>query len=186
MSYINHSGGALGADREWKDQGHFYGVKTIDWRPYHVKAMSTEGYHQMLNAVESAAKALGRPSQFKGVELVQRNWFQAHHAQAIYAVSYIVPPGEEDFKGFVNETGKEIVVGGTGWAVEIGIQMGKPVYVYNMAENCWRKWMPSFNKFFAHEGSPILSKIFAGIGSRLLTPQGIQAIKDVYKKTFKS
>lgn len=42
-----------------------------------------------------------------------------------------------------------------------------------------------WNKFWQYE-TPTLTESFAGIGSRLLTPQGIQAIKDVYKKTFKS
>jgi len=181
--YINHSGGAKGADETWKELGKPHRVKTIDWRPHHVKAMSTEGYHNMLNAVKAAADALKRPHEFKGVELVHRNWFPAHHAQAIYAVSHIIAPGRTDFKGFENNTGKEIVAGGTGWAVEMGIQMEKPVYVYDMTTDLWMVWSQSGNEFRLID-TPTLTEVFAGIGSRFLTPEGYFAIEDVYKKTF--
>lgn len=184
MSYTNHSGGALGADQTWESLGKPYGVKTINWRPKHLDNMTLEDRMSMLDAVYEAAKVLKRPHQFKGVELVQRNWFQPHRAQAIYAVAYIISPGEQDSKGFVNETSKEIVAGGTGWAVEMAIQMEKPVYVYDMGNDHWHEWKPAFNKFFAHEGVPILTKSFAGIGSRSITPEGVFAIGEIYKKTF--
>lgn len=179
--YTNHSGGAAGADKEWKDQGHLYGVKTIDWRPEHLDSMFPAGRQKTLESVWKAAEALKRPKNFKGIELVQRNWFQAYHAQAIYAVAHITPPGGMDYKGFTNETGKEIVAGGTGWAVEMAIQMSKPVYVFDMGTNVWHMWKEIT---FVWVETPVLTETFAGIGSRLLSPQGIQAISDVYKKTF--
>lgn len=182
--YTNHSGGAKGADMMWDEIGRKYGVTNhIHWRPEHLNNMTLEGRSEMLDCFMRSAIALERPIVFRGVELCQRNWFQVHHSEAIYAVSYIISPGEVDFKGFENKTGKEIVFGGTGWAVEMAIQMGKPVHVYNMGDNSWYWWQDDAQEF-REIPTPDLTTSFAGIGSKLLTPEGIQAIKNVYIKTF--
>lgn len=183
LGYVNHSGGAKGADTEWDVIGREFGVKTIHWRPEHLSSMSPEGRMQMVSAVKSAALALKRPTEFKGIELVQRNWFQVHHGLCVYAISHIIAPGEIDYKGFVNKTEKEIVSGGTGWAVEMAIQAGKSVFVFDLYEECWRNWMPAFNAFFAIEGSPLISSTFAGIGSRYITDNAKLAIRKAYQRT---
>lgn len=183
--YTNHSGGAKGADFEWDKIGRLYGVEAhIHWRPEHLKSITKEGEAQMLHDVKLAATRLGRPTSFKGIELVQRNWLQVHHAEAIFAISYIINPGEKDFKGFMNKTEKQIVSGGTGWAVEMAIQKYKPTDVFDMTTNQWYCWVSAECKFVLRD-IPVLTEKFAGIGSRFLTPQGIQAIVDVYNKTFK-
>lgn len=184
--YTNHSGGAEGADMKWDEIGRRYGViDHVHWRPKDLEGLPDERINQMKADVKAAALVLKRPYEgFRGIELVYRNWLQVRYSHAIYAIAHIVPPGEIDFKGFENKTGKEIVAGGTGWAVEMAIQKRMPVYVFDMTRNCWYQWKYPFNQFFAHEGAVILTKNFAGIGSRLLTPQGVQAIEDVYIKTF--
>jgi len=188
--YTNHSGGAKGADLEWDKIGREFGVENhIHYRPSDIGTMGVGQKAIMLADVKSAAEALGRPHIFKGVELVQRNWFQVHYSQAIFAIGYIVEPDKTDFRGFVNKTGKHIVAGGTGWAVEMAIQKNKPVYIFDMEENCWVTWVLldeedfSSNQFFVFN-TPILTPHFAGIGSRQITPLGEQAIRDVYTKTF--
>lgn len=76
--------------------------------------------------------------------------------------------------------------GGTGYAVSMGIQLGIPVYVFDMNTNDWYRWWDSRNCFLPEYSKiPELTKRFAGIGSRQITDEGIQAIKDVYEKTFK-
>lgn len=184
INYTNHTGGARGADITWDRIGRRYGViHHVHWRPSDLETLPEGTLEKMNIAVEAAAKALGRPSQFKGIELVQRNWLQVRYGEAIYAVSYIIQPGETDFKGFVNETGKEIVSGGTGWAVEMAIQEKKRVYVYDMSRDDWYVWNYDHCKFWA-TFVPTLTEQFAGIGSRNLTPSGVSAIENVYKKTF--
>lgn len=185
--YINHSGGAKGADEAWKLIGQPYGVETKDWRPEDLGHLSDVEIAQMLMAFGNAAKVLKRPYEFKGVALARRNWFQAHHAMAVYAIAHIIPPGGVCYQGFENETGKEIVAGGTGWAVEMAIQMNKRVYVFNMREEgfaCWHVWNHEHKRFWPTFTPPILTQSFAGIGSRIITPEGIKAIIDVYEKTF--
>lgn len=183
--YINHSGGAQGADLEWDRIGREFGVtEHIHWRPKHLRGLSEEAQQQVVDAVESAARVLVRPTHFVGIEWVQRNWIPTHHAHAIYAISYILVPGQKDLRGLPNASNKEVVAGGTGWAVEMAIQMGKPVFVYDMNSNTWCQWDYEKNKFVLCF-IPKLTKIFSGIGARNLTLYGTNAIRSVYQKTFK-
>lgn len=182
--YTNHSGGALGADLAWDRIGRQFGVTNhIHYRPEHLKNMSPKVHAQMLEDVKLAAIALGRPMSFNGVELVHRNWFQVHHGEAIYAISTIILPGYVDSRGFTNKTQKAIVAGGTGWAVEMGIQKDKPVYVFDLEAELWHRWNPKMNRFIECQ-TPVLTQAFAGIGSRNITDAGTIAIREVYQKTF--
>lgn len=184
--FTNHSGGAEGADMTWDKMGRKHGFENhIHWRPEHLSNLTPEGHRDMIRAFTDAAKALGRPTVFRGVELAQRNWLQAHHAYAIYAVARIINPGEFDgtpTRHFKNNTGKQVVSGGTGWAVEMAIQMNKTVYVFNMNDNQWYVWN-YHNKEFWPTFIPYLTESYAGIGSRNLTKMGEKAIEEVYLKT---
>lgn len=180
--YINNSGGALGADLMWDTIGRQFGVDNHKhWRPsdleLHLDLLPT-----ICTAVHNAAQALKRPTNFRGIELVQRNWFQVDNSEAIYAVSRIILPSERD-KGFINRSGKQVVSGGTGWAVEMGIQKNMPIYVFDMDCEQWHQWTYRINMFLECD-TPILTQSFAGIGSRQLTEAGIKAIRGVYTKTF--
>lgn len=183
-TYTNHSGGAEGADMAWDKIGREFGVENHNhYRPSDLAGLNTEDRSQLEKDVTNAAKGLGRPtSEFRGKDLVRRNWLQVRGADSIYAVSRIVNPGEMD-KGFQNTSGKQVVGGGTGWAVEMAIQKGKPVFVFDTKTKDWYTWDLWQNKFVP-SSTPILTYNFAGIGSREMTPEGLQAIRDVYKLTL--
>lgn len=185
--YTNNSGGAKGADLAWDKIGREFGVNNhIHWRPKDLSLLDPQFKDRMLVDVVKAAAALKRPSAFKGVELVQRNWLQVVNSQAIFAIGRIIEPMWRDPRGYLNTTGKQIIAGGTGWAVEMAIQRGLGVAVFDMNTNQWNFWDSSFNKFLPIDFSPTLTQKFAGIGSREITPEGLQAIRDVYKNTFKN
>jgi hypothetical protein len=186
-NYINHSGKAPGADTAWDNIGRWFGVTNHKhWTPEDLElAHGLMNREVIIHAVDKAAAALGRPAHFPGRQYVERNWFQAHHAQGIYAIGQMVEPGEPDFKGFVNKTNKAIVAGGTGWTVEMGIQMGKEIYLFDQDSSDWWWWdyiqgefQPNFGKI------PELAFRFAGIGTRTIQGNGIKAIFDVYQKAF--
>lgn len=73
----------------------------------------------------------------------------------------------------------------------MGIAENKPVYVFDQLENKWYTWGDTTEneglfprKGFIETDTPILTKNFAGIGTREINENGIQAIKDVYEKTL--
>lgn len=181
--FTNHSGGAEGADTEWDIIGRKYGFENhIHWRPEHLKNLTPEGHRDMLRSYLDAAKTLVRPEVFKGTALCQRNWIPTSYADSIYAISYILAPGQKDTLGRENKASKEVVAGGTGWAVEMAIQMGKSVYVFDMNDNEWYVWAEPFGEFMKHP-IPVLTEVYSGIGARAITKAGLQAIESVYKKT---
>jgi hypothetical protein len=108
-----------------------------------------------------------------------------------FAVGSLIPKGAEITlsRGRVKKTALVPQVnGGTSVGVQLGINMSKPVYVFNQVENDtypigWYKWSAEDSDFVSTD-TPILTKNFAGIGtSSSVTEQGKQAIRDVYQKT---
>jgi len=55
------------------------------------------------------------------------------------------------------------VTGGTGYAVEMAIQAGKPVYVFDQSRN---RWFKNINGEWSVSDVPTLTPNFAGIGTR--------------------
>ena len=62
----------------------------------------------------------------------------------------------------------------------MGINLGKIVYVFDQDINKWFIWK---DNTFIETNTPTLTKKFAGIGTREINENGIQAIRDVYEKT---
>ncbi len=193
MTYTNHSGGALGADSSWDEIGRVYGFN--NHKHYYHGSRTPKGNTRItdlelqegIEKVKKTFKILGRPDIPKHYSLIGRNWFQVKNSEAVFAISSIISPGEVDKKGFKCNALKPIVEGGTGYAVEMAIQAGKPVYVFNQRETNfpigWFIWNPESNTFESID-TPILTKNYAGIGSRDLTKEGLAAIESVYKLSY--
>ena len=119
-----------------------------------------------------------------------RNWLQVKNADAIFALGTIKFAGETwtDAKKGVVTAKIPMVKGGTGYAVQMAINEGKPVYVFDATKEGWYIYDYNTKNFIPTE-TPVLTKNYAGIGSRSLSTQeviseSIQAIRDVYEKTF--
>jgi hypothetical protein len=182
--YTNYSGGALGGDKEWESVGKEYGLKKqVNYLPDTLKKLTKEQVQEVEAAYQKAVVDLGRRSLAANTYaggLVRRDYLQAKAADAVYAISTLVGPGQTDPKGYVNKTNNTIVSGGTGYAVQMAINLGKPVYVFDQVRNQWYK---NINGEWSKSEVPTLTKNFAGIGTRELNEAGKQAIRDVYKNT---
>ena len=195
--YVNHSGGAEGADTVWGDIGKQFNVRSNHyymWVPGELNAPNgnTEISAKDMNEGKfEAAKAAKRNwgyqySAMKDVRLV-RNWAQVKYAEAIFAIGTIVEIGEKMFPNQRNDTRTAIapsVAGGTGYAVGMAINHGKPVYVFDQNRNSWYEWNSQTKTFDKLKDTPTLTNNFAGIGTRKINPSGVQAVKDIYAKTF--
>ena len=188
----NHSGGAIGSDKAWEDIGreqgfnnhmHYYHGRKTNYG--NVELSDSQIKEGIINA-KNAASALGKSFSYKYSSLLGRNWFQVKYSEKILAVGRILLPGEKGSRGFVNKSGKMVVDGGTGYAVEMGIQHGKKVYVFNQedSEKLKKSWYEWKNNSFIACPTPTLSKNFAGIGTRQINEHGLNAIKEVYSKTI--
>lgn len=192
VGYRNHSGGCPGADMMWENEGKKYGVKTIAysfWNHVHEGetpyVMSYDELTEGWNHIIIASKSLKRPTDtymYPYVKnLLSRNWYQVKHAYTIFAVSE-----------FQNKL-RNAVKGGTGWAVQMAIDNEKPVYFFNQNTRDFGKPYFGWNEYDYTKGNfkpidtiPILSKEFAGIGTRELNQFGTNAIKEIYKENENS
>jgi hypothetical protein len=106
---------------------------------------------QMENARTEVERLLGKkyPDTLEG-NLQVRNFFQVSNADSVMAVA----PLRGDMMG---------VTGGTNTAVQLGITLNKPTYVWDTNTEKWYKYNGTT---FVETATPTLTKNFAGVGTR--------------------
>jgi hypothetical protein len=191
---VCHSGGAPGSDTDWEIDGIQYGVITRAYSyktPKHTSPnkveISDEDYKEGIVEVNKANKYLNRYGIHKYMNLLARNWAQVKYSEQIFAIGTIIKPGSKNTKGYYNKGEYDIVDGGTGYAVMMGINNQREIFVFDQIRDKWFRWSYSTMSFIEINDAPsITSQNFAGIGSREILPNGLNAIKKVYEKTFKN
>jgi hypothetical protein len=233
--FTNHSGGAYGGDTFWDIIGREFGVTN---HMHYKDAGNTNLSQKLRNAgvkatvlteeqmdfarqkvkellgIDYSIKSTDTEKQILQKNLQVRNFYQVYNADAVFAVAKL---NSED----------NGVKGGTNTAVQLGIKLDKPVYVWDINSEQWYVFdknaetlsgesNPSFVEYYAtdNEGRvldsniPTLTKNFAGVGSRDIENYNVQkdgkwqpreeyigkekeesakqAIRDVYKNTFKA
>jgi hypothetical protein len=189
---VCHSGGAEGSDTYWENIGEEFGVKTKAYSyktPKHTSLnkveISDEDYKEGIVEVNKANKFLNRYGIHKYMNLLARNWAQVKYSKQIFAVGTIIKPGDKNNRGYYNKGKYDIVDGGTGYAVRMGINNEREVYVFDQIKEKWFRWSYSSLRFIDIGKVPsITEQDFAGIGTREILPNGIEAIRDVYELTF--
>lgn len=180
MKYTNYSGGAIGADTEFEIEGEKYNVKTVafsfnDHISYSKnkknlnKLELIEGFEHVGKANLTLNRNVSNLSTYVK-NLLSRNWFQVKNSEAIFAIGKLKLDN--------------IVDGGTGWAVQMGIDNGKKVYVFDQNKCNWYKYDYELSKFEKINYIPPLTEKFAGIGSREINENGKKAIKDLFLANF--
>lgn len=181
---ICKSGGAIGADTAFELAAAKAGHRRIHYSFVGHKILVPKNTIRVLaeselslgeHYIAYAAKVLGRKwSDYKGSrrKLIQRNFWQINGSESVYAVAKIKPNG--------------LVDGGTGWAVTMAILKDVPnIFVYDIETNAWKRWYgktdPRANKWYAEPVVPAPTGIYAGIGTRNLTPAGNRAIEALYE-----
>lgn len=189
---VCHSGGADGPDTAWETIGEKFGVST---RAYSYKTknhgspnkveISEEDYKDGIKEVNKANKYLKRYGIHKYMNLLARNWAQVKYSNQIFAIGTIIKSGEKNHKGYYNKWEYDIVDGGTGYAVMMGINNEREVFVFDQIKDKWFRWSYSSLCFIEINDIPVITfQNFAGIGTREIQPNGYKAIGDVYERTF--
>jgi len=187
-----HSGGASGADTIWELFCTLYGIKVNAWshktkshKSTNKIEISKEDYEEGIEKIKKANKVLGRKNIDKHMDLLARNWAQVKYSEEIFAIGSIVKEGDISKSGYSVNCKSPTVDGGTGYAVQMGIQAGKTVYVYYQKKEIWFKWSYIIDDFIKLKNTPkIQAENFAGIGTREINRAGEKAIEDVFAITF--
>jgi hypothetical protein len=171
-SLVCNSGGAKGSDLTWQQECekrkiivNAYHFNTNLLKKQNVVILNQEQLNLADPFLIEANKRLLRkfPTWQEYVNnLLRRNYYQIKDSKAVYAIGTI-------------DRKKNVINGGTGWAVEMARNLNLSVYVFDQDENSWFKFE---NENIVLVGIPKLISPFAGIGTREIKSNGIQAIKD--------
>lgn len=196
-----HSGGAIGADFAWGNIGASYGVSgkhyfdATDTRegkrpPYGNIPITDEERTLGERKAFHAGKQMGRlSSKARKITdpLLIRDWLQAQNSDMVVAIAQKFDIPGDKFSNRVDDERKALipqVSGGTGWAVQMAINEGIPVFIFSQEDKTWRL-IDNFGVWHYSE-APVLSINFAGIGTRGLNADGEAAIRECYEKTVAS
>lgn len=156
---VNHTGGANGSDTSWDKVGREYGFNNhrhlASKGQYMDRSLSRVDLTEQeilfgLNQVNTLLKR-DYSNNYVG-RLHARNYYQVINADAVYAVAPI--------------TGKSRVSGGTNTAVQVGIKLNKPVYVWDTDTEQWYKYQPILKRFVVYDKPVVLTPNYAGVGTR--------------------
>ena len=185
--YHLYSGGAVGADTKWGEIANKYNIGKIrHYRPETLDVLTPSQTQEVETAYIGAANKLGRKvldANTTAGKLVRRDYLQDKAADSIFAIGHILRPGEKNSKGYVVRSTIPSVDGGTGYAVQMAIDLHKPVHVFDQQYKHWYRFDYDQNTFVA-EDIPTLTTKFAGVGTRQINEDGINAIEQIFEKTF--
>lgn len=190
---ICHTGGAIGSDSYFESISKSYGfnVNAYSYKTnYHNSnnkvEISEEDYHEGIVKIKEANKILKRSNIEKYMNLLSRNWAQVKYSSAIIAIGAIILPNDINSQGYKNKAKIEVVDGGTGYAVMMGILETKLIYVFDQNKEQWYKWSYVIGKFITCDIPVLPEEItdFAGIGTRQLNNAGSEAINNFFKVNF--
>ena len=194
LNYDNitcHSGGAYGSDTYFEEIGAKYNVitraysyKTEKHKSINKVEISEEDYLEGIKMIKIANKKLMRNGIDKYMNLLSRNWSQVKYSNQTFAIGFIVKNGDKSPKGFKNNTGYDLVDGGTGYAVQMSIDNKRDVFVFDQKLIKWFRFSYLSYRFVECDPPKITEQNFAGIGTRDINEHGINAIEELYKRTF--
>ena len=177
MSYICYSGGASGSDLLFELESIKHNIKVVAFsfdghttksenRYILSKNQLKEGFEHIKIANERLGRNIKNAQPYV-INLISRDWFQVKKSDTIFAIGILQT--------------ENIVLGGTGWAVQLAIDNHKSVYLFEQNVNQWHYFDYESNAFEIYEGIPKLTEKFAGIGTRNINDNGINAIISLFK-----
>lgn len=212
--FILYSGGAVGADTLFGTNAQWYGVTEQNYSFRGHKNCRSRGRiildeTQLKWADEDLLAAIGNAfKKYHGTggsseKYWQRNWHQVQKAKEIFAVV-------KDTKTFLDFTRTRIEGAGIGIVVAIKTKAEcKKIYVYDQTLEKWHLWKRTSDhsgievnyrkidvnttqgtdeKLYFEEIEEDYVKIietdFAGIGTREINSKGIDAINNLFKRSF--
>lgn len=178
VEYTLNSGGAYGADTEWDLVAREFGVSDIK----HYKGASRPNLSQRLkNAGVKATIATQQEMDegYQALNLLMKKEMPRNDNNDLLARDYLQVKNSDAVFAITTIKNANTVEGGTNYAVQFAIKQKKPIYVLNLVDKPdltkkegnlyesmqWYKYNYQ-NKRFELTSPPVLTKRFAGVGSR--------------------
>ncbi len=176
-SYTLYSGGLKGTEAEFGRIAELWGVREITFsykghqmeRAKDVYVLTEDELQQGDVSMAIVSKRMGRTySEAEKIrKVIQSIFHMVNKGHQVFVIGWIQPD--------------KTVKGGTGWAVELGKFFGRPISVFDQDKNTWFSWDGSG---WTPDEPVISHKTFTGTGTRYLSDQGKQAIRELYERSF--
>jgi len=175
---ILFSGAAIGAESAFGEAAERHGIEEVNFTFEGHNDMRTRGIRVLTHielkqgdvSLAYVSRLMNRtfPDTPLFRKILQSIWHQVNNGQEIYVIGHILEDGT--------------VKGGTGWGAEFAKLCNKPLYVFDQEKNGWSRWasdgwVPESNPKITHTS-------FAGSGTRMLQPNGRDAINDLFDRSF--
>lgn len=162
---VMNSGGAYGADTAWDYYARKAGVKQIN----HYRDQGNQTLSSSLNRKGIKAAVLSKEemdsARDKIFELLGKRYDNTIQGNLQVRNFYQVSSSDGVFAIATMNSAKNGVSGGTNTAVQLGISLNKSTHVFDLNSEKWYKYDPN-TKVFKEESTPVLTKKFAGVGTR--------------------
>jgi len=172
-----YSGGHRGAEAEFGKLAEAWQIKEVNLsfegheadRTRGIRILNQEELQKGDISMEIVSKRMNRTysKTDKIRKVIQSLFHMVNHGYHVVAIGWI----QED----------NTVKGGTGWGVELAKLFNRPLSVYDQDRKGWFSW--EGNQWVAN--TPVITAdTFAGTGTRHLTDDGRQALRDLFLRSF--
>lgn len=172
-----YSGGHKGAEAEFGRLAEAWGIQEVNFsfeghnleRSRGIQLLDAEALDKGNVSMEIVSARMGRKfAQANKIrKVIQSIFHMVNKGYHVLAVGWIQPD--------------DTVKGGTGWAVELAKLFNRPVHVYDQDRKGWFAWKENA---WTPETPAIEKNTFVGTGTRNLSPEGRQAIHDLFENVF--
>ena len=172
-----YSGGHKGAEADFGRLAEAWKIKEVN--------LSFEGHHAERSR---GVRILNREELEKGdvsMEIVSKRMKRTYARvdkirKVIQSIFHMVNNGHHVIAvGWIQPD--DTVKGGTGWGVELAKLFNRPLSVYDQERKGWFSWED--NHWV--ESTPVIrADTFAGTGTRNLSEDGRQALRDLFTRSF--
>ncbi len=172
-----YSGGHKGAESEFGKLAECWGIQEVNFsfaghnteRLRGVKVLNPEELDKGNVSMEIVSARMGR--KFSKAEkirkVIQTIFHMVNKGYHVIAVGWIQPD--------------DTVKGGTGWGVELAKLFNRPLSVYDQERKGWFAWKDSR---WVTDTPVISDRTFVGTGTRNLTDEGRNAIRNLFESSF--
>jgi hypothetical protein len=173
------SGGAKGAESEFGKCCELWGVTethfSFDGHPFlererGVRILDEDDLKKGDFSLVYASHRLGRPlSRIPNIKrILQTAWHQISAANEVFVIGALQDDGT--------------VRGGTGWGAELARLWSKPVRVFDQQKGAWFRWDATL---WREDPEPRIERVaFAGLGTTKITPEGRDAVRALFERSF--
>jgi hypothetical protein len=178
---ILFSGGAPGAEAAFGDGAERHGVEEVNFTFDGHKIDRHRGvrvlHHEELQSGDVSLEYVSRLMHRRYTDsptirkVLQTLWYQVNSGQEVYVIGTILAD--------------DTVRGGTGWGAEFAKLCNKPLHVFDQDRNGWFRWTgEAWDACLAANAPVITHTHFTGTGTRLMRPNGLTAIDDLFTRSF--